>query len=284
MFVISPGSCLNRGMSAVNFAMLLVFACAGLAQAAEPPARVVSLAPNLTQMMLSLGAENRLVAVTPFCEAPAAITRLPGGIQPEAEAIVDLSPDLVLATPLTPSVIRTQLKDLGFRVEIVDATSLEGIRSAISRLAGILGIAAPVNPAPTAAQTGSTAVLLFGANTGYSAARGTHAHDILEAAGLRNIAADTAGPWPQLGEEVLLAADPDYIIVADYGEATAQDVLASLRSQPVRRHLAAVRGGRVIVFPAEAFSIPGPAALQAAEKLRAAIHDFPDSAPRESGT
>ena len=264
-------------MSAVNFAMLLVFACAGLAQAADPPARVVSLAPNLTQMLLSLGAEDRLVAVTPFCEAPSTIARLPGASTEAKPLLAGTGPRAGHAADT--SVIRAQLKDLGFRVEIVDATSLEASLLDL-RLAEILGIAPPVNPAPTAAQTGSTAVLLFGANTGYSAARGTHAHEILEAAGLRNIAADTAGPWPQLGEEVLLAADPDYIIVADYGAATAQDVLASLRSQPVRRHLAAVRGGRVIVFPAEAFSVPGPEALQAAEKLRAAIHGLPAPPPR----
>lgn len=267
-------------MSAVHFAMLLLSAPAVLAQAANPPARIVSLAPNLTQMVLSLGAGSRLVAVTPFCDAPDAIPRLPGGIQPEAEAIVGLSPDLVLATPLTPAVIRTQLGNLGLRVEIVDATSLEGIRASISRLAGILGVPAPENPAPTRVPAGSTAVLLFGANTGYSAARGTHAHEILEAAGLRNIAGDATGPWPQLGDEVLFAADPDYIIVADYGETTVDEVLADLRSQPVRRHLAAVRSGRVIVFPAEAFSVPGPGALQAAKKLRDAMDKLSGPAPR----
>ncbi|MEX1115175.1 MAG: hypothetical protein WEB53_07990, partial [Akkermansiaceae bacterium] len=48
--------------------------------------RVVSLAPNLTQIVLAVGAGEKLVAVTPFCQAPEKIARLPGGIQPEAEA------------------------------------------------------------------------------------------------------------------------------------------------------------------------------------------------------
>jgi iron complex transport system substrate-binding protein len=112
---------------------------------------------------------------------------------------------------------------------------------------------------------------LFGADTGYSAGCGTHAHEILEAAGLHNIAAEAGGPWPQLGEEFLLAADPEVIVVADYGQADRESVLQTLRAHPVRKHLAAVRGGRVLVFPAAAFSIPGPAALQAGATLRAEV-------------
>lgn len=115
-------------------------------------------------------------------------------------------------------------------------------------------------PAPRFCSSGRTPA--------YSVGCGTHAHEILGAAGLHNIAAEASGPWPQLGEEFLLASDPDVIIVADYGGAKREAVLALFRGHPVRRHLRAVREDRVVVFPARAFSIPGPAALQAGQKLR----------------
>lgn len=250
-------------------ALLAALLCPVSADA--PPQRVVSLAPSLTQMVVAAGASDRLIAVTPFCQASEKIARLPGGIQPEAEQILGLAPDLVLATSMTPASTRQQLRDLGIRVEVVDALSLADIRAATARVAHLLQSDTPIPAEAAPLAPTKSAVLLFGADTSYSAGCGTHAHEILEAAGLRNIAAAAGGPWPQLGEEVLLAADPETIIVADYGNTDRAQVLETLRRHPVRRHLAAVREGRVLVFPASAFSVPGPAALQAGEALHAEV-------------
>ena len=246
----------------------------GVAPAVMPPQQVISLAPSLTQMIRELGAEDRLVAVTPWCEAPANIPPVAGGIQPEVEAVLGLAPDLVLATSMTPATTRNQLSQLGLRVEVIDATSLEEIQGGLARLADILETKPPPPLFKKSVRTELSAALLFGAETGYSAGCGTHAHEILEAAGLRNIAAEAGGPWPQLGEEFLLAKDPQVIIVAEYGNTDRATVLQTLRADPVRRHLAAVRNGRIIVFPAQAFSVPGPAALEAAETLRAALENL----------
>jgi iron complex transport system substrate-binding protein len=235
------------------------------------PQRLVSLAPNLTEIVVALGGTDRLIAVTPFCQAPESIQRIPGGIQPEAETVLVLEPDLVLATSMTPEPTRRQLQDLGLRVETIDAHSLADIRQAIERTADLLSAPRPATQPTARIPSGKSAALLFGADTGYSAGCGTHAHEILEAAGLHNIAAEVSGPWPQLGEEFLLSKDPDLLIVADYGRASRDGILATLRAHPVRRHLSAVKSGKVIVFPAAAFSIPGPEALGAAQKLRNVI-------------
>ena len=241
---------------------------AALTAQAMPPIRVVSLAPNLTGMVVELGCEKSLVAVTPFCDASETIARVPGGMQPEAEAVLALEPDLVLASSITPSSTLRQLKNLGVRTEVFTAGSLQEIRDATAKLAGVLGVETLDIATPTNGPATKTAVLLFGADTGYSAGCGTHAHEILESAGLRNIAAKASGPWPQLSEEFLLAEDPEVIVVADYGGADKSKLVALLRAHPVRKHLQAVQAGRVVVFPAQAFSIPGPAALKAGHALR----------------
>lgn len=250
-------------------ALLLV--TLGISQAENQPQRIVSLAPNLTEMLLETGFGERLVAVTPFCEAPEKILRLPGGMQPEAEEVLALQPDLVLATPITPATTRAQLIRLGLRVEVVETSSLEDIRRAMKRLAKLIGVAAPSLPGAPPAHSTRSAALFFGADTGYSAGRGTHAHELLEAAGLQNIAAEIGGPWPQVSEEFLFAADPDVIIVADYGNSSRDTVLATLQNHPVRRHLGAVQSGRIVIFPAPVFSVPGPAALEAGAALRAEV-------------
>lgn len=253
---------------------IVLLALAASSSAEAPPSRVVSLAPSLTATVDQLGAMDRLVAVTPFCQAPQPVGRLPGGMQPEAEAVLGLSPDLVLATSMTPATTREQLRKLGLRVEVIDAGSLDDIRAAREKLAALLRVAAPASPSMAQPFAERSAVLLFGADTGYSAGRGTHAHEILGKAGLRNIAADAGGPWPQLGEEFLLSADPEVVIVADYGSADRESVLRALRAHAVRRHWRAVRTGRVVVFPAAAFSIPGPGALHAGESLRAEVEKW----------
>lgn len=251
--------------------LLMASLSCGLQAAEARRLQVVSLAPNLTRMVVELGARDNLAAVTPFCDAPAGIPRLAGGIQPEPEAVLALAPDLVLATSLTPSTTRERLQSVGLRVEVVETSSLPAIRAAMGRLASLLDLPRREYPVPAAAAKERTAVLLFGADTGYTAGKGTHADGILGEAGLRNVAADAGGPWPQLDDEVLLAADPDFLIVADYAGTSRAEVMAALRSLPVRRGLSAVRGGRVLVFPAEAFTIPGPDALRTPATLRAAV-------------
>ncbi|MFM8458129.1 MAG: ABC transporter substrate-binding protein, partial [Chthoniobacterales bacterium] len=134
-----------------------------------------------------------------------------------------------------------------------------------------VGVTAKADAIPQAPANGPSVALLFGAETGYSAGCGSHAHEILEAAGLRNIAVEASGAWPQLGEEFLLEKDPEVLIIADYSGENREDVLAKLRAHPVRRHLRAVREGNVVVFPAGVFSVPGPDALAAAPKLRVAM-------------
>lgn len=249
--------------------MLLVLTCHLWAE--DPARRVVSLAPSITQTVRNVGAEDRLVGVTSFCDANEEIARVQGGILAEPEAVLGLAPDLVLCTTMTPACTRKQMSDLGLRVEVIETPTLESIREATRRVAALMGATAPAKEILRAPAYGPSAALLFGAENGYSAGCGSHAHEILEAAGLHNIAENASGPWPQLGEEFLLREDPEVLIIADYGDSKREDILAKLRSHPVRRHLRAVRSGKVIVFPASAFSVPGPEALAAAPKLRAAI-------------
>jgi iron complex transport system substrate-binding protein len=249
--------------------LLLVLTCQ--LRAEDPARRVVSLAPSITQTVRHVRAEDRLVGVTSFCDANEKIVRVQGGILAEPEAVLGLAPDLVLCTTMTPASTRKQMSDLGLRVEMIETPTLGSIREATRRVAALVGTTVPTEEIPRAPANGPSVALLFGAETGYSAGCGSHAHEILQAAGLQNIAAEASGPWPQLGEEFLLRKDPEVLVIADYGESKREDVLAKLRSHPTRRHLRAVQSGKVIVFPAGVFSVPGPEAMAAAPALRTAI-------------
>ncbi|MGB5995658.1 MAG: helical backbone metal receptor, partial [Candidatus Deferrimicrobiaceae bacterium] len=68
---------------------------------AAAPRRVVSLAPNLTEIVFLLGQEEKLVGVTRYCNYPpraATLPRIGGIVDPDVERIVAADPDLLLCT------------------------------------------------------------------------------------------------------------------------------------------------------------------------------------------
>src|SRR6185369_5318687 len=91
--------------------------------AALPPSRIVSLAPALTEILFAVGAGDRVVGVTAFCDYPPEARQLPkvgGYTTPSVEAILALRPDLVLVSPASgnrdPALA---LRQAGLRVEVV---------------------------------------------------------------------------------------------------------------------------------------------------------------------
>ena len=85
-----------------------------------PPQRIVSLSPNLTEILFAIGvARERIVGVTRFCDYPPQVEgldRIGGIVDPSVEKIVSLRPDLVLATRGNPSAVLERLRAAGLRV------------------------------------------------------------------------------------------------------------------------------------------------------------------------
>ena len=99
----------------------------------DHPARIVSLAPSITETVFALGEGDRLVGVTDYCDYPPEATRKPrvGGIStPSFEAILALRPDLVLATSESNYADHVQrLVTLGLTVYVIPPGQLKNLRS-----------------------------------------------------------------------------------------------------------------------------------------------------------
>ncbi|MGE5048504.1 MAG: helical backbone metal receptor, partial [Deltaproteobacteria bacterium] len=63
----------------------------------RPPQRIVSLVPSDTLNVIALGAGERLVGRTRYCDAPSCEAVVGGTKDVEVEAVARLSPDLILA-------------------------------------------------------------------------------------------------------------------------------------------------------------------------------------------
>ncbi len=108
------------------------------------PARVVSLAPNLTEIVFLLGRQDRLVGVTRFCNFPPEASRLPrvgGIIDPDVERIVAARPDLVLCTTDGNPKDRVKvLEEMGIPCFAAAPQDLAGVFRTIETVGVLLGV------------------------------------------------------------------------------------------------------------------------------------------------
>ena len=109
-----------------------------------PPARIVSLAPSITESLYAIGAGDLLVGRTEFCDYPEKASALPtiGGFSSSSisvEAITDLEPDLVIGGSTYQADLIDALESAGIQVIILEPNSLEEIMDSLQTLGDITG-------------------------------------------------------------------------------------------------------------------------------------------------
>jgi iron complex transport system substrate-binding protein len=107
---------------------------------AQPPQRIVSLLPSLTESVCAMGECQRLVGVDRYSNFPATVKRLPsvgGGLDPNIEGIVALRPDVVLLA--TSSRAASRLESLGIKVVALEPRSHDDVRRVLQALGVLLG-------------------------------------------------------------------------------------------------------------------------------------------------
>jgi iron complex transport system substrate-binding protein len=112
--------------------------------AAEPPNRIISLAPNLSEILFAMGLGDRIVGVTNFCDYPDDAKKKPkiGGMyNPSMEAVVSLRPDMVVMT--TDGNIKQfeeRLRSLGIKTYVFRARRLTELPQGIRDMGSTLGL------------------------------------------------------------------------------------------------------------------------------------------------
>jgi iron complex transport system substrate-binding protein len=240
----------------------------------KPVLRVVTLAPNLTEMVFALGSGQLVVGTDDFSDTPPAVRRLPhvGGLQPNVELIARLNPDLVIATTNgNHAGIAPALDAAHIPLFVVATNRLGDVPRAMARIGRLLD-----SPAAAVATKGlqralqrqrrtraSRPSVLFAVWTDplYVAARGTFIDDLFATVGARNAAAGTLAGWPQYSLESFAQHPPDLMIYPDH----------SVSAQQVARLLARVpdwsRAHRAVPVDENLFTRPGPRVAAAAAEL-----------------
>lgn len=295
--VLRAGVC---GVLAVLLALLV-----GEALASDPPPggarRVVSLAPSITEQIYALGAEDRLVAVSSYCDYPEAATKLPRAgsyLKPSVEAILGFEPDVVLGVP-TPGnrAPVEQLRRLGVEVVVVSEDTFEETWNAIRTVGAWVGrateaeelvrsVQAELAEVQAAAKARRRRRVLFvvGHDPLVVAGGGLFVDELIDVVNAKNVGAIGRGQWPRLSLETVVAAAPEVIIDGAMGtEAGPGGNEALLQWWQAYRSVPAVRNGRVRAQRSNALLRPGPRLGKAARELFELVHDdaLPTGEPRE---
>lgn len=252
---------------------------------ARPPGRIISLAPNLTEILFALGAGGRVVGVTGYCNYPPEALRLPkigGMIDPSPEKILALQPDLVLGGRGNPPRVLQALRQAGITVVAIDPEqNIPAVLDAIElvgRLAGrepaarrlvaemrrrIAAVEARVRPIPIAGRP--LTILQYGDNPIQAAGAGTFGDQVIRAAGGRNLVGDFKG-YPQLSPELVIIRDPEVILV------TSRQRGQAISSRPGFSRVRAVRERRIYLLNEDIVSRPGPRIVDAVEQVYRLLH------------
>lgn len=239
----------------------------------NPPQRVISLLPSLSESICALGKCDALVGVDRFSNWPKSIGDLPklGGMgDVNIERIVQLKPDVVFIEKASPVIAR--LNGLGIKTFALDVKSMEDEERALKKLDAILGTAESgrvwnqiqqqimrankqlssqqknirvyfeVNPAP------------------FAAGRTSFIGEILSRLDLINIIPDSLGPFPKINPEFVVQAKPEVILLTE-------STLTDIQKRPGWSKIPAVSNKRICVFTSEQNDVlvrPGPRMGEAA--------------------
>lgn len=251
----------------------------------EPARRVVALIPAMTEWIVAMGGQDRLVARTDYDQQPglAELPSVGGGLTPSVEWLAARRPDLVVAWPDAPSrSLVSRLERLDVAVYTAPVESAEDALRVATDLGTLLGLGPAAAAAAAEVRAGfdsvrsavapreSPSVLyLIGLDPLTAAGAGTFVDDLLGIAGGRNILGDVAVLWPQVSLEEVVKRSPDVILVASF---SVGDPLRALAGRPGWREVPAVRMGAVHALDPDRVNRPGPAMHQSAALLARLIH------------
>ena len=258
-----------------------------------PPKRIISLVPNVTEILFAIGAGPQVVAVSTYDVEPPEVRALPtvgALVDPDTERIIAMKPDLVI-TYGSQTDLQTQLK--ATRIPYFDYRhgGLDHIMVTMRALGERTGHAAQADQVSRKLQTSIDAVrkrvagkprpkvlLVFGREPGslrniYASAGRGFLHDMLVTAGGDDVLTDINKESAQISTEMILARRPDVIIelnaanrLNDMDLKKVVDPWKALSAVP------AVKNNRVVVLLGAGLTVPGPRVLEGIEKMEKAIH------------
>ena len=244
------------------------------------PERVVTIKSTSTEMLLALGLGDRIVG-TAFQDGPVpeewaadatGLVSLSDKV-PSEEVVLETEPDLVYAgweSNFTAEGAgeRSELATLGVASYVSPAAcqssgqpaklSFDDVFAEIEEVAAVFRVdssdliddqRATLDSIDEVGGDRTAFWYSSGSDTPYAGAGIGAPQMVLEQVGLVNIAADVKSTWAPLNWEVVVAADPDFIVLIDADWNTADKKISMLETNPATANLTAVKNKKYIILP-----------------------------------
>ncbi|WNZ29888.1 MAG: ABC transporter substrate-binding protein [Candidatus Bathyarchaeota archaeon] len=262
----------------------------------ELPERIVSLSPSNTEILFAVGAGDKVVGVTDFCNYPydfsswveaGNMTSIGSYYGPSIEPIVALNPDLVLAS--TGSLdAADSLKNLGYNVLVIEGYTIDDLLGDIL----LIGRAVDQNTEAAAlvsnmrARMDSIAAQLLAATTTptvyhevwneplMSVGPNTFIDELITLAGGENIFSDATTSWPTVSSEAIIVKNPDVMFFPDMymGVGNFYETIEAVGSRPGWGSITAVKNDALYEINADIISRSGPRLIDALELIAKMVH------------
>ncbi len=270
---------------AKRFLLALILGLAATMAHADNLPRVASINLCTDQLVMALADPSQIVGLSPFARDPsqswdavkaAQFPRLSG----EAEDILVLKPDIVVAGSYTKRATRELLKGKGLNVEeFNDARSLDEVKAQIRRMGDVVGhpdratediakLDAAIMRAQKAASSRHYRVLAV-SRRGWLTGRDSLANSILASVGLRNAVGEVGfgfGGFASL--ETIISLDPDLLLVSNEGNVARDDGESYLLHPALEKFYPP---SKRIVLPERLTICGGPMLADAFDKLTAEL-------------
>lgn len=221
-------------LGSLIFLLTIQFSLFSVSYATEEPKRIISLAPNMTELLFALGVGDRIVGVTTFCDFPEEAKRVPkiGGMSnPSLEAVISLKPDIVvMTTDGNPKEFEERLRSFKIKTYVFRARQIRefpggirdlgdamGVREKADRLAREIEITIKSfdNTLLVAQHALPRKKVLFivWPEPLIVAGHGSIADNAMAILGAENIAANSKTAYPKYSIEEILRSAPDIIFI-----------------------------------------------------------------------
>ncbi len=254
----------------------------------KKPTKIVSLAPGNTEILFSLGLDEEIIGVTDYCDWPEKAKtkeKIGGFSTPNIEKIVSLSPDIVLAVGGVQKKTVLTLEELGIKVFVIEAETINDLLARIKDVGKLLGkseqaedlvnslkkrIEAVKNKIGKIPEAQRPRVFIeIWSDPLMTAGTDSFVHNIAELAGGEN-AIKIKGEFPIINAEAVIEVNPDVILLSAHGKTNVDEIYKRQGWQTIK----AIKQKRVEQVNPDAISRPGPRLVDALEEVAKIL--YPD--------
>ncbi|MCC6543491.1 MAG: cobalamin-binding protein [Nitrospirae bacterium] len=251
------------------------------------PERIVSLAPNITEILFSLKLGDKIAGVTDLCDYPEEARDKPKVgwlISPNIENIISMRPDIVFATTEgnKPEIV-DELERMNIKTYVLNPHNINDVINDISAIGDVTGqrkeareitasLTRRIDSIKKKASIGKPkrVIYLISTDPVISAGPGSFIHDIILTAGGFNVLSDSPIRYPRIDMEELILKDPEVIIVP-------VDLIGQLQGWKKRwGGISAIKNGMVYTIDPDIVSRPGPRIIDGLEQVHEYIRNNPD--------